>query len=114
MDPPTHRKWTGKSNEKILRGVELVAASKVPVIARIPVIPGVNDSEENMEAIARFCTGIGIGEVNLLPYHRFGESKYAMLDRRYSLGKLRRPENHELEKLADIFESGGLDCKIIE
>jgi pyruvate formate lyase activating enzyme len=114
MDPLTHRKWTGKSNEKILRGIKLVAEQKVPVIVRIPVIPRVNDSKENMKAIATFCTGIGITVINLLPYHRFGENKYAMLDRRYRLSKLRRPENHEIKKLAVIFESTGLDCRIIE
>jgi pyruvate formate lyase activating enzyme len=67
-----------------------------------------------MEAAARFCTGTGINEVNLLPYHRFGESKYAMLDRRYRFNKLSQPEYHELEKLAGIFKSGGLNCNIIE
>jgi pyruvate formate lyase activating enzyme len=114
MDSHVHRMWTGKSNEKVLQGINLVAQSKVPVIVRIPVIPGANDSEENMKAIARFCTDISINEVNLLPYHRFGESKYAMLDRRYSLGDLRRPEDAALQKLAGIFESAGLICKIVE
>jgi pyruvate formate lyase activating enzyme len=114
MNPSAHFKWTGKSNVKVLRNIKLAAASGVPVIARIPVIPGINDSKENMEATARFCTGTGINEVNLLPYHRFGESKYAMLDRRYHLYKLSRPEHRELEKLAGIFKSAGLNCKIIE
>jgi pyruvate formate lyase activating enzyme len=114
MDPKSHRRWTGKSNEKILGGIKLAAESKVPVIVRIPVIPGVNDSEENMKAIARFCNDISINEINLLPYHRFGESKYAMLDRRYDLGDLRRPEDTEFQRLAGIFEAAGLICKIVE
>jgi pyruvate formate lyase activating enzyme len=114
MDSKAHDEWTGKPNEKILGGIKLAAESKVPVIVRIPVIPGANDSEENMKAAARFCTGIGIHEVNLLPYHRFGESKYAGLDRRYRLVDLRRPEDPELQKLAGIFETAGLICKIIE
>lgn len=114
MDPSAHLKWTGKSNIKILRNLKLVAASGVPVVVRIPVIPGINDSKEKMEAAARFCTGNGINVVNLLPYHRFGEGKYAMLDRRYHLRKLSRPDLYELEKLAGIFKSGGFNCKIIE
>jgi pyruvate formate lyase activating enzyme len=114
MDPRAHRKWTGKTNEKILRGINLVAVSKVPVIVRIPVIPGANDSEENMQAIARLCRDLGINEVNLLPYHRFGESKYVMLDRRYHLGGLIRPDYQELDRLAGIFISAGLSCKIVE
>lgn len=114
MDPSAHLKWTSKSNVKVLRNIRLAAASGVSVIVRIPVIPGINDSKDNMEAAARFCTNTNINEVNLLPYHRFGESKYAMLDRRYHFSKLSRPELHELEKLADIFKSSGLDCKIVE
>ncbi len=114
MDPAAHRKYTGKSNDKILKGIKLVAEQKVPVIIRIPVIPGVNDSEENMTAVARFSKSIDLKEVNLLPYHRFGASKYNMLDRRYQLSELRRPEYNELNKLVDIFKSAGLDCKIVE
>jgi pyruvate formate lyase activating enzyme len=114
MDSSAHLRWTGKSNAKVLRSAKLVAASGVPVIVRIPVITGINDSKENMEVAARFCTGTGINEVNLLPYHRFGESKYAMLDRRYHLYKLSRPEHHELEKLTGIFKSAGLNCKLVE
>jgi pyruvate formate lyase activating enzyme len=114
MDPSAHLKWTGKSNEKILRGIRLVAELKIPVIIRIPVIPGVNDSGENMKAIARFCAGTGINEVNLLPYHRFGAGKYAMLDRRYRLGNLRRPEDDKLKELAGIFQTAGINCETIE
>jgi pyruvate formate lyase activating enzyme len=114
LDASAHRRWTGKSNERILKGARVVAASKVPVIIRVPVIPGITDLEENMRAIAQFTKGLGLKEVNLLPYHRFGEGKYAALDRRYRLGKLRRPDNSALEKLADIFKYLDLNCKIIE
>jgi pyruvate formate lyase activating enzyme len=113
MDPAAHRQWTGKSNDKILGSLKLVAASGVPVIIRIPVIPGSNDSVENMTAIARYVAGLGLKQVNLLPYHRFGESKYAMLDRQYRLGDLRPPAEGELEKLVDLFKSAGLDCEIV-
>jgi pyruvate formate lyase activating enzyme len=114
MDPQAHRKWTGKSNEKILRGIKLLSELKVPTIVRIPVIPGANDSEGNMKATARFCLDAGIYEVNLLPYHRFGEGKYTGLDRSYRLGDLRKPDDTDLQKLAGIFRTAGLTCKIVE
>ena len=103
IDTQAHRKLTGKSNDKILAGIKLVAELKIPVIVRIPVITGANDSEENMKATARFCIDTNINEVNLLPYHRFGESKYSMLDRRYRLGDLRRPEDSGSSKASRYF-----------
>jgi len=114
MDPSAHQKVTGKSNERILRNLELVAASGVPVIVRIPVIPGINDSQENITDTARYVTNInGLGEINLFPYHRFGESKYAMLDRQYSLGELTTPQHSHIEELVNIVKSFGLECQIV-
>ena len=113
MDPSVHRKWTGKSSRKILQSLKLVAREKIMVIIRTPIIPGVNDSVENMTAIAKFGSSIGIKEINLLPYHRFGLSKFKMLDRRYHLFRLKSPDHSNLEKLSTIFESAGLTCKII-
>jgi len=114
MDPTAHQKWTGKSNEKILRNLKLVSCSGVPIVMRIPVIPGINDSEENITDTALYIKNLGLRQVNLLPYHKYGEGKYVMLDRQYSLSELKPPEDSELEKLANIFESFGLDCEIVK
>jgi pyruvate formate lyase activating enzyme len=114
MDPSVHRRVTGKSNEKILHSLKLVAAAGVPVIVRIPVIPGINDSQENITDIAYYVAGLnGLREVNLLPYHRFGESKYAMLDRHYRLSDLTPPKSSQLEELRSIFKSLDIDCEIV-
>jgi pyruvate formate lyase activating enzyme len=113
IDPLAHVRVTGKSNRKILRSLELVARSRVPAIVRIPVIPGINDSEQTIQAIARHVAALGsIREVSLLAYHRFGESKYKMLDRRYGLGDLATPEDKQLERLATIVRDLGLLCEI--
>jgi pyruvate formate lyase activating enzyme len=114
MEPSAHRRLTGKSNEKILQNLELVAASGVPVIIRIPVIPGINDSQENITDTARYVANInGLKEINLFPYHRFGESKYAMLDRQYSLSELTTPQHSHIEELVNIVKSFGLECQIV-
>jgi pyruvate formate lyase activating enzyme len=113
IDPAAHLKVTGKSNEKILRSLELVAGSGVPVIVRVPVIPGINDSEESIAEIARHVASLGsLRDVSLLAYHRYGENKYQMLDRRYRLGKLTPPDDNQLERLAGIVRSFGLSAEI--
>jgi len=113
MDPVAHRRVTGKSNEKILRGLKLVAGTGVPLVVRIPLIPGINDSEQMLEQMANHIASFGsVREVNLLAYHRYGEGKYKMLGRRYRLGELEPQEDSRLEKLANIFRAAGLKCEI--
>jgi len=114
MDQSIHKKVIGKSNHTIFSGLKLATEAGVPVIIRIPIIPGINDSEENITEIARYVAGIdSLREVNLLPYHRFGESKYAMLDRQYNLSELKPPEHSNLEELVRIIKSFNLDCEIV-
>jgi pyruvate formate lyase activating enzyme len=113
MDPVAHRKATGKSNKKILRNLKLVSESGVPTIIRIPLIPGINDSEGDITDIARHIKSLELKEINLLPYHRFGESKYKMLDRKYSLSELSQIEPGRVEELANILRSLGFECNIV-
>lgn len=116
MDSDTHQRVTGKTNEKIFNSLETVSQMGVPVIIRIPVIPGINNSIENITETARFISKRNITnllEVNLLPYHRFGEGKYKMLDREYQLSNLNLLHESEIEEIASIFKSSGLSCKII-
>jgi len=113
MDPIVHRKLTGRSNEPIIRNLELITAREIPTIIRVPVIPGFNDSDEDITAIARTVTGMNhLSEVNLLPYHKYGFSKYKQLDRRYKLRGLEPPTDMKLKRLQEIFESFGLNCQI--
>lgn len=115
MDAAAHKKVTGKSNEVILNNLKLVTAAGVPVIIRIPVIPGINDVEDNLKAVARYVKELkNIEEVNLLPYHRYGENKYEMLDRKYHLSSLTPPEDAHMEKLVSLFEDMNINVKIVK
>jgi pyruvate formate lyase activating enzyme len=114
IDPVAHKKFTGKSNHNILQNLEMVAGSGVPVIIRIPLIPTINSSVENITATAKYVAGLKtIKEINLLPYHRFGMGKYTMLDRKYKLPELSPLESLQLEELTAIVESFGIECKIV-
>ena len=114
MDPFAHERATGASNEKILESLDLVADAGKPLIIRIPVIPGINDGPENIEAIARHVAGLKtVRAVNLMPYHRFGEGKYAMLGRSYSLAGLEPPTEVRLEGICSVFRSAGLECEFV-
>ena len=74
----------------------------MPIEIRMPIIPGVNDTREAIERAARFLLGIkGIERVELLPYHRLGEGKYARLEMEYKLPDLQPPEKEHMNEIAD-------------
>lgn len=79
-DPALHRRYTGVDNAPIRRNLEALKASGVPFIIRVPLIPGVNDSPDNMRTTAEW---IGDAEhclrVELLPYHKTAGAKYSQL-----------------------------------
>lgn len=90
MDPERHRALTGVSNETILANIrrlcEELLARGGRVILRMPLVPGYNDDDETVMAGAKFAAGLrGNPEINLLPYHNLGESKYEMIGEAYSL-----------------------------
>jgi pyruvate formate lyase activating enzyme len=83
LDAEKHRSGTGKPNGTILDNARKVARCK-PMRVRVPVIPGFNDTAEDLKAITRFAREeLGGVEVDLLPYNRMGESKYEFLGRDY-------------------------------
>lgn len=115
MNEADHRKFTGVANGRILSNLKYLSDKGVSIIIRIPVIPGINDSNENLQCTARYISELDhIKQVNLLQYHRLGESKYRMLDRHYQLGGLTPQDFSELEKLKGIFIQFDLDCEIVK
>ena len=100
MDSAVHKELTGVGNEIILSNIKAIAAKGIPIIIRTPVIPGLNDSEENITATAEFIKDIpNINEYELLPYHNLGESKYASLGVPYTLKEVQAPSDEAMQDL---------------
>ncbi len=112
MDSAKHVEGTGVPNEPVLENIRGIASSGWPgrIIIRVPVIPGYNDTVENAEATARFLKDVGLNEINLLPFHRLGASKYQQLGLvyEYSEHAAQRPES--LEPLANVYRRKGISC----
>lgn len=103
MDSAVHKRYTGVGNERILANLELLKASEKPFIIRVPVIPGVNDTVENMAATARVLKGAaGLVRVELLRYHETAGAKYELLGKNYNF-TYEHPTG-ALEPLAAEFE----------
>ena len=97
-------------NEKILENYRALASSGVSFITRIPLIPTVNDTEENIIATAEFMRENGAERVELLPYNKAAGAKYKLLGRAYKPdfdGSL--PPNQHI----DIFERYNIEAKVL-
>ena len=114
MDTKKHQEYTGVPNEQILDNILHVYHDlKVPVFIRVPTIPGYNDSDENISAVARFVSermGKDV-EIHLLPYHRMGESKNESLGNEMNL-TIDVPAQSHMEHLKTLVESYGLKAQI--
>lgn len=84
-DNDTHKKFTGIGNEKILKNLENLCGWDIPFIIRIPLIPEVNDTRENMLAILSIIKKAkNLERVEFLPYHKTAGAKYYMLGKTYN------------------------------
>ncbi len=83
-DSTLHKKYTGVSNELILRNLEILKKSGKEFIIRTPLIPGITDTEDNISSIKQL---IGDYPHELLPYNNLAPSKYEKLGKKYFLEK---------------------------
>lgn len=111
MDSAKHKAYTGVPNETILENIRHIRRDLgVPVIVRVPTIPGYNDDEENIAATARFAAELE-APVHLLPYHRLGESKLESLGQEIRL-HLEVPGEAHMERLKAVAEAQGVQAQI--
>jgi len=108
IDPELHRKYCGVDNAPILKNLEYLKTCGKPFRIRIPVIPGVNDSDENFESTARLLQHCDtLEQVELLPYHKTAGAKYGMVEMEYApTFDINAKPNLNM----DLFRSYGIPC----
>jgi len=112
MDDKKHRKYTGGSNKLILENLRILAEGGSNLLIRSPIIPGINDDEDNVTKTAKFILSHGIKQIDLLPYHRAGIEKYRSLNRAYKLEKTQPPSDQDLRSIKEKLIALGLRAKI--
>jgi pyruvate formate lyase activating enzyme len=109
VDALDHRKGTGVDNRRILENLERLDRQAQALVVRIPLIPGYNTAEEDLEATAAWISRLGrVSAVHLLPYHTLARSKYKALGLEYPLGEQPPMTVAEAEGKAHIFQQKGL------
>lgn len=100
MNSAVHKKLTGVGNERIQRNLDQLASSGRKFIVRVPLIPGLNDEEENLSDLARRLKGVkGLRVVEFLPFNPFTGAKYAMAEMKYMLTGI--DGNHYIPKIPE-------------
>ncbi len=115
MNPVKHEAFTGKRNELMLENARKIAKSGLTELSiRVPVVPGFNDTMEEIQEIAQFTASLsGVNMIYLLPYHRLGQDKYKSLNREYSLKEIKPPSTEHMQLLKRSVElTTGLTCQI--
>lgn len=110
MDGTLHQTYTGVDNATILENYSRLVKSGVKFCTRLPLIPGVSDTEANIRATASFLKKHGVGDIELLPYNKMAGGKYGMLGREYrpAFDTERNPRFRE-----EIFHQYGIEVKIL-
>lgn len=111
-DEARHKAGAGVSLKPILKNLSIAIQHQQNLVVRIPVIPGYNDGPENAEAFAKLFNKMKITEVELLPFHQFGEKKYASLDRDYQMQDIPQLHTEDLDYFKEILEVQQIQCKV--
>ncbi len=113
MDDVRHRQYIGVSNALILQNLKLLSARGAKTIVRMPVVPGINDDEQNIWKLTQFLMEeTNVKEVHLLPFHLIGQDKYQRLRKAYRFSDSQHPPQRQIESLAGILESAGIRAVI--
>ncbi|KAA3656245.1 MAG: glycyl-radical enzyme activating protein [Chloroflexi bacterium] len=101
MDSEKHKQFTAVSNKLILENIVFLLNSDLDMLVRMPLIPGVNDDVANLEALGAFLQSHRKNaQLELLPFHRLGESKYEQAGRTIEMKNVLPPSKEEMQKAA--------------
>jgi len=113
IDNEKHRKYTGVSVLPILSNLKKLDKEGKNIIIRLPVITGITETEENINQLAEWISTLEtVKEINLLPFHKIGYSKYKKLNRKNKMLDLDPPSPERLDQLLDTFRGLGFTTKL--
>lgn len=105
-DSKLHEKYTGVGNSLIIENLVKLSHSGKDIYIRIPFIPGLNYGQ--IEAIGDLIKNINIIRVEVLPYHKLGNSKYAALDLDNTLEGLEAPSDKIVKEAVQCLQRKGI------
>ena len=108
MDDRLHKKYTGVTNVVILENIRRLDAEGKKIWIRYPLIPDMNDQEENLLKMLAFLQRLKQKPVvSILPYHKIGSHKYKRFGLEYKMNGTYEPEPEQIERVKNLFEQAG-------
>jgi len=111
IDAASHKELTSSTNSLILENARQLAGKfEGRLVFRLPLVPGLNDSDENIRATAGFILSTGRNELNILPVHHLGREKYQLAGIVYKLPGFEMTPREKLVEIQNRFASLGITC----
>ena len=112
VSPDRHLQWTGCENETVLENLKLAAREQPDLWVRVPLVPGMNDRDDEMDRIVSFLAGLPRRpkplSVIVLRMHHLGEPKYAALGMKYPMSAVAPPSVAAAQGFVDKLNRAGL------
>ncbi len=113
LNEEEHIKYTGVSLDLILANLRYLCKKKKEIIIRIPIVPSITDSSENINQIGSFVSKLNcISRVDILPFNKMGEAKYRRLEKPYMLNNITPPSEGRMNEIKKQLEAFDLNVKI--
>jgi pyruvate formate lyase activating enzyme len=114
MDDEEHKKYTGVSNKIIFENLEYLLNQNKNVIIRFPVIPGVSDTQININLLLDYIQSYdgSLNEIHLLPYHNIASNKYQKLNMENRINDIPSLYDNDILPIKKVFETAGIKVKI--
>ena len=113
IDEQAHRQYTGVSNRLILDNLEYLLRAKAEIVIRLPLIPGITDTVENLESLRSFLDDRpALTRLDILPYHQTARTKYERLGRENRARTISPPSARALAQVQKFFESNDRTVRI--
>ena len=117
IDDEAHRRYTGVTNERILENfkklVDITRDSHVTLLPRVPLIPGITDTDQNLQGIASFLTALGTRKAALMSYNPLWHAKAHKIGDDNPLGQEKAMitwmDSTRLNHCRDLFINAGVD-----
>lgn len=114
LDDELHKKYTGRGNKLILNNLKYVDEKGIDLYIRCPIIPGVNDNDEFFDELLKLCQKLkNIKEINLLPFHKLGESRYEKIGKKDPYCDMKEVSREHIAEKQQLLIDKGYATKII-
>ena len=111
LDPDRHKEGTGVDNILILSNLRRIPKSK-RIWLRLPLIPGFNDTKENLTQLAALAKEINAEKISVLPFHKYAEGKYDGLGRTYPASLTKIHDKAEIDEIMTFFQKADINISL--